>query len=176
MKKKLKSEEFYHLINHGPCVLITSGNKEIRNIAPIAWLTPINDDPPLVGICVASSHYTSELIDKYKEFVINIPSVDLLDVVKTTGKFSGREKDKFKVVKVTPEDGIKVSIVHIKECIGFIEVKVIETKEYDGVKLYIGKVLHCEVEDSLYNKYLDTKKAKTIHHIGGEKFFVSSGE
>lgn len=176
MKTKLKPEEFYHLINHGPCCLVTSGNKETKNVAPIAWITPLNDDPPLVIICVASSHYTAELIDKYKEFVINIPSVELLDVIKTTGKVSGKEKDKFNIAKITIENGIKVQTVHIKECIGFIEAKVIDKKEYDGVNLYVGKALYCEVEKELYDKYLITHKAKTIHHIGGNKFFISGKE
>ncbi|MFN3550378.1 MAG: flavin reductase family protein [Endomicrobiia bacterium] len=176
MKITLKSEEFYHLINHGPCCLITSGDEKIKNVAPIAWITPLNDDPPLVIICVASSHYTAELIDKYKEFTINIPQVELLDVIKITGKISGRKKDKFKLAKITPEKGVKVNCVHIKECIGFIETKVIDKKEYDGVNLYIGKVLHCEIEKELYDKYLITHKAKTVHHIAKDKFFISGKE
>jgi flavin reductase (DIM6/NTAB) family NADH-FMN oxidoreductase RutF len=177
MKVKLPDEEFYHLINHGPCVLITSGSKGIKNVAPIAWVTAVNDEPPLVAACISSAHYTAELIDKYKEFVINIPSVELLEVVEVTGKVSGRKVDKFKLAKIiTPEDGVKVNVVHIKECIGFIEAEVCDCKEYGGVKLYIGKVLHCEVEDSVYDKYLIIEKAKTFHHLGGNKFCISGKE
>lgn len=171
--KILSETEFYHLINHGPCCLVTSGNKNIKNVAPIAWITPLNDDPPLVIICVATTHYTAELIKKYKEFVINIPDVKLLSAVKQTGKVSGRKVDKFKLARLTPEEGVKVDVVHIKECIGFIEAKVIDSKEYDGVILFVGKVVHCEVEESVYDKYLLTDKAKTLHHIGGDLFFVS---
>ncbi|MCX7941122.1 MAG: flavin reductase family protein [Elusimicrobiota bacterium] len=174
MKIKLPLEKFYHLINHGPCCLITSGNDKIKNIAPIAWITPLNDDPPLVIVCIASSHYTAELINKYREFVINVPSIKLLDAIKQTGKTSGREIDKFNLVKLTAVDGIKVKVVHIDESIGFIESKVVDSKEYDGVILFIGRVVHCEVEESFYDKYLLTDKAKTIHHVGGNKFFVST--
>ncbi len=174
MKIKIRPEKFYHLINHGPCCLVTSGDKETKNIAPIAWLTPLNDEPPLVIICVASTHYTSELINKYNEFVINVPSVELLEVIKFTGKVSGRTIDKFKACKITAVDGIKVDVVHIEECIGFIEAKVIDKKEYEGVNLYVGEVLHCEVEKAFYNNHLLPEKAKTVHHIGGNIFFVSN--
>ncbi len=174
MKIKIKPEEFYHLINHGPCCLIISGNKKEKNIAPIAWITPLNDEPPLVIICVATTHYTAELINKYGEFVINVPSVELLDVIEFTGSISGRKLNKFDSLKVTIEDGVKVDVMHIKECVGFIEAKVVDKKEYDGVYLYVGKVLHCEVEKNFYNKYLIPYKAKTIHHVGGKNFFISN--
>ncbi|MEN3013727.1 MAG: flavin reductase family protein [Endomicrobiia bacterium] len=172
--KKIKLYEFYHLINHGPCCLITSGNKQLKNIAPVAWLTPLNDEPPLVVICVASAHYTSELIEKYKEFVINIPSVEMLDLIKFTGKISGRKEDKFKKFNILYEDGFEVDVVHLKNCVGFIEAKLFDKKEYDGVKLFVGKVVYCAVEESVYDSYLQPNKAKTIHHIGGGIFGVIS--
>ncbi|MCS7230568.1 MAG: flavin reductase family protein [Elusimicrobiota bacterium] len=171
--KKLDIHKFYHLINHGPCCLITSGNKNIKNIAPIAWITPLNDDPPLVVVCVASTHYTSELIEKYGEFVINVPSYSLLNVVIMTGKTSGKEEDKFKKFNILYEDGYKVNTVHLKNCVGFIEAKLFDVKEYSGVKLYVGEVVYCAVDENVYDKYLISHKAKTIHHIGGNNFFIS---
>lgn len=172
--KEIPTTKFYHLINHGPCCLVTSGNEIIKNIAPIAWITPLNDDPPLVIMCVASTHYTAELINKYKEFVINVPSVDLLDVIKFTGKITGRKEDKFKKLNIEYEKGNKVNVVHIKNCVGFIEAKLFDSKEYEGVNLYVGEVVYCAVSDKVYKDFLIPNKAKTIHHIGGNNFFVSS--
>ena len=175
MKIKIGSQMYYKLINHGPCCLITSGNRNIKNVASIAWVTPLNDEPPLVLICIASTHYTAELINKYKEFVINIPSINLIEEVKLAGKISGRKKDKFEMLKLTVEEGVKIDVVHIKECIGFIEAKLVDKKEYDGVTLFVGKVVYCEVEEGVFDgENLIPEKAKTIHHVGGNKFFVSS--
>jgi len=174
MKLNLPVEKYYHLINHGPCVLITSGDKKTKNIAPIAWVTPLNDDPPMVIICVASSHYTAKLINKFKEFVVNVPNVKMLDIVKKTGNVSGKEKNKFEIYKIKFEIGKKIKTVHLKYCVGFIETKLVYKKEFDGVNLYVGKVVHCEVEKEVYKNYLIPQKAKTLHHIGANKFFVSS--
>lgn len=174
MKKVLPVEKYYHLINHGPCVLITATYQTQRNICPIAWTTPLNDEPPLVIICVASSHFTSQLIDKSKEFVINIPSVEMLDVIKNTGTTSGKKVDKFKTFNIEVDDGVKINTVHLKNCVGFIEAKVVFKKEFKGVNLYVGEVLHCEVEKDVYKDNLIPQKAKTVHHIGANKFFISS--
>lgn len=176
MKKALLPEEFYHLINHGPCVLITSGSltKNRTNIAPIAWLTPLNDVPPLVIICVATSHYTTELINETGEFVINIVSKDLLQAIKICGSISGRKIDKFKKSNLTKVESQKVNVPYIKESIGHIECKVIDKKEYNGVTLFVGKVLYCKIEKELYDSYLITEKAKTPHHVGGGYFIISS--
>lgn len=174
MKINLPVEKYYHLINHGPCVLVTSGTEKIKNIAPIAWVTPLNDVPPMVAICVASSHYTSELINKGKEFVINVPDIKMLHIIKNTGNVSGKQKDKFKLFKINFESGIKINTVHLKNCVGFIEAKLFFKKKFYGVNLYIGKVIHCEVEKEVYKNYLIPQKAKTVHHIGANRFFVSS--
>ncbi|MCX7715967.1 MAG: flavin reductase family protein [Endomicrobia bacterium] len=171
---RLSINKYYHLINHGPCCLVTTGNQKHKNIAPISWITPLNDDPPLVISCIASDHYTSYLINIYKEFVINIPTFKQIEVIKYTGKVSGRDIDKFSVLQLKYENGKKVKTVHLEECVGFIEVKLVEKKEYDGVNLYIGKVVYCEVNKDMYDKFLIPHKARTVHHIGGGNFFISS--
>ena len=169
MLKKIPVNHFYHLINHGPCILITSGNKSKTNIAPIAWITPVNDEPALAAIALSETHYTTELINKTCEFVINIPDTKLLSSVKTAGSVSGRKTDKFKKTGLTPAKGIKSAVPHIKECIGFIECSVIDKINYDGVTLFIGKVLYCAAEKKLFDTIWN-EKAQTIHHLGGKNF------
>ena len=174
MKKTLNVNEHYHLINHGPCIIVTSGSLPEKriNAASIAWVTPLNDDPPLVIICVASTHYTAKLIKKYKEFVINIPGQNLLKAIKICGSVSGNKTDKFKKAGITPLKGKKVTVPFIKESIGHIECTLFDKKEYEGVILFIGKVVHCEIESRLYKGYLISTKAKTPHHLGSNIFSI----
>jgi flavin reductase (DIM6/NTAB) family NADH-FMN oxidoreductase RutF len=172
MFKQIPNAEFYHLINHGPCVLITSGDGKKNNVAPIAWSTPINDSPALVGIALADSHYTTELILKSGEFVVNVPDVSLLPALKIAGGVSGRKANKFEKAGITPLNGVKTRVPHIKECIGFIECKVIDKSKYDGVTFFVGKVVYCSAEKGLYNKVWK-EKAKTVHHMGGSVFAVT---
>ena len=175
MRKKLPNREFYHLINHGPCVLVTSGSmkKGEINVAPIAWSTPVNDEPPLVAICVATTHHTAKLINKYRNFAINLVGEHLIPAMKTCGSISGKHTDKFKKAGLTPSVCRKISAPFIKESIGHIECKLKTKASYGGVFLFVGKVLHCEIDNMLYDGHLLSGRVKTPHHLGGNYFFVS---
>jgi len=176
MFKKLPLEKFYHLINHGPCVIISSGGKNRTNIAPIAWVMPLNDEPPLVAVAIAESHYTVKLIEEEGgEFVINVPDVKLLSSLIGAGKISGHQIDKIKKFKPSLEDSVKIHTPHLKDSLGWIECKVVDKKNYDGVILFVGKVLYCAIEESVYKEgegFEPLATRPTAHHLSGKWFGV----
>ena len=172
MFKKIELRHFYRLISHGPCVLVTSGDNDKSNIAPMAWITPVNSEPPLVGIPLPDNHYTTELINARKEFAINIPGNGLIDAIMYTGKASGRSENKFKMSGLTPESGILIATPHIKECAGFIECRVKDRHLYNGMTLFIADVLYAAADDELFDESWITERVKTIHHLGGSYFAV----
>jgi flavin reductase (DIM6/NTAB) family NADH-FMN oxidoreductase RutF len=173
MFKEIKAGGFYHLINHGPCILVTSGKGEKINVASVAWSMPVNDEPPMLAVALAENHYTSELIEQTGEFAVNVPGENLLPALMTCGSISGRKADKFKKAGITPAAGNKIATPHIAECVGFVECKVRETHRLDGVLLVIGNVVYAAAEDSVYDEYWISEKAKTVHHLGGKYFMIS---
>jgi flavin reductase (DIM6/NTAB) family NADH-FMN oxidoreductase RutF len=174
MRIQLKPEEFFHLINHGPCSLITTGIDHQRNVSPIAWTTPLNDEPPLMAIVVADSHHTSKLIKESGEFVVNVVGENLTDQLFSCGKCHGDKIDKFKKFGLTPIPSSTIKTPYIREAIAHIECKLIHQHPYDGVHLYVGKVLHAEVEEEFWDgKSIIVEKAKTIHHLTGNRFAVT---
>src|SRR5271157_3126465 len=170
MFKTIQLEKFYRLINHGPCVLITSGPIDNPNLAPIAWNMPVNDEPAMAAIAVAESHYTTELINKTGEFVINLASKELLPVIKHCGAISGRKENKINKLGLELETGKKVRVSHLKKAPGYLECKVFEKHFYDGVILIIAKVLYAAVNEGLFDDYWLTEKAEVVHHLGGNYF------
>lgn len=168
--KVLPLDEFYRLINHGPCVIISSGDDKKANIAPVAWKMPLNDDPPLVAIALAEDHYTTELIDLTKTFVINVPDVKLLSSLLGAGKVSGRDADKIKKFGVRMAKGEKIKTPHLADAIGWMECEVLDRKVYYGVVLFVGKVLFAAADDDAYDGCLDPSKRPTAHHLGGGWF------
>ena len=173
MFKNVPLEKCYRLIGHGPCVLITSGKGEKINVAPVAWTMPVNDEPPLVAISVAETHYTTELIQKTGEFVINVPGAGLLPKLMAAGSVSGRKGDKFGKIGLTPKKSSKVSAPYIEECIGRLECRVKKALRFNGVVVFVARVLAAKVKEGLFNEYWNCRKAKTIHHLGGSSFMVS---
>jgi flavin reductase (DIM6/NTAB) family NADH-FMN oxidoreductase RutF len=170
MFKEIPLGKSYRLINHGPCVLVSSGNGEKANIAPVAWTTPVNDEPPLVGMPLADEHYTTELINRFNQFVINIPNEELLPAIMHTGKASGRNENKFTAAGLTAVPGVKIDTPHIGECIGFLECTVRERHLLSGVTLFIAEIVHAQADDAVFDECWIAEKAKTVHHLGGAYF------
>jgi flavin reductase (DIM6/NTAB) family NADH-FMN oxidoreductase RutF len=170
MLKDISLDKYYRLINHGSCVLVTSGAQGKINVAPVAWTTPVNDEPPLIAMPLAENHYTTELIQQYRQFVINIPGEDLLPAIMHAGKSSGRNENKFKMAGLTPVDGVKIQTPHIQECIGYLECRVKDQYKYDGVILFVAEVVYAQAREDMFDEAWITEKAKTVHHLGGGYF------
>ncbi|MBN1823143.1 MAG: flavin reductase family protein [Endomicrobiales bacterium] len=173
MFKKVPLDISYRLINHGPCVLVTSGDGIKNNVAPVAWTMPVNDDPPLIAVALSVDHYTTELIRKTGELVVNIPDESMLPSILAAGKSSGRKKDKFSEANLTPQKGEKVKACHVKECAGYLECRVVKELEFDGVALFVCGIMAANAKEGLFDEAWITDKAKTVHHVGGGYFMVS---
>ncbi|MHB9155416.1 MAG: flavin reductase family protein [Endomicrobiales bacterium] len=175
MLKEIPLEKTYRLINHGPCVLITSGTDERSNIAPVAWLAPVNDEPAIIVLPLAKTHYTAELIEAHRQFAVNIPDEKLLPAILHAGKASGRNENKFKSAGLTAAPGVKIKTPHIEECIGYLECSVREQREYNGVAMFVADVVYAQAREDLFDETWITEKAKTVHHLGGG-YFAQTGK
>ncbi len=83
-----------------PVVIITSGNVDegIVNAMTAAWVSRVSWNPPLIMVSVSPKRYTWELLNRYREFGVNIISSDLArDAVEVFGSLSGRDYDKFRL-------------------------------------------------------------------------------
>ncbi|MDP2923404.1 MAG: flavin reductase family protein [Candidatus Omnitrophota bacterium] len=176
MKIKVNNDKASRLINCGQVILVSCAYQTKTNIVTCAWHMPLSRKPPLLGIALAKTHFSSELIGKSKEFVINIPDWALLNKVMFCGSVSGRSSDKFKEAKlISQKANVLKQAVKVKECIGSIECSLLETKEVGDHFLFIGEAVYAEAEDSYFiNDFWDTSKVGLILHLGANFFFKSS--
>jgi flavin reductase (DIM6/NTAB) family NADH-FMN oxidoreductase RutF len=157
------------LLNPGEVVLVTSKLGEKSNIITIAWQSPLSRQPPLVGISVDKTRYSHKLISSAKEFVINIPTIELLEQVMECGRTSGKDTDKFKLTKLTPMNSQKLQIPRIKECVGWLECKLVNSVECGDHTLFVGEVIYAEADESLFeNGHWKAENTKLIHHLGSD--------
>lgn len=166
------SSKVYRLINYGPVVLVSSAAGKKRNIATIAWSTPLSSEPVLIGVAIYKGHFSPRLIAKSKEFAVNVPPAGLLKKVKKCGSVHGNKIDKFDKFGLTPLRGKKVQAPLIAECYAHLECKVIKTVKTGDHFLYVGKVVAASVNKGLLTsgKTVNVNKVKTLHHLGGEEF------
>ncbi|MBN2030925.1 flavin reductase family protein [bacterium] len=176
MKKEIPLKQFHRVINHGSVILVTSQIEEgVPNIMAVAWNMPLSLIPPLVGISIAKSHFSHQLILQRGEFVLNVPSPSIVSKVMVCGKISGREENKFEKAKLTPVASEKVLPPLIQECIGHLECRVEQKIEVGDHTLFIGNVLKAWAEESLFDGVwqVDREGAEGLHHLGGDYFAIS---
>ncbi|HOX54616.1 MAG: flavin reductase family protein [Candidatus Omnitrophica bacterium] len=175
MKKEISLAKANRLINSGALIMVTSCYKDKQNIITLAWNSPLSHNPPLLGISIAKTHLSSELIKKSKEFVVNVPSLDLLDKIVFCGTHHGHDIDKFKEAKLTAVKANRlVNTPLIKECIGHLECLLRDVKEAGDHILFIGEVISASVEESLFNDTWLVDKVKLAFHLGGSDFTSSN--
>jgi flavin reductase (DIM6/NTAB) family NADH-FMN oxidoreductase RutF len=90
---------------------------------------------------VAHSRHTYSLLKEEQEFVVSVPSADLLDAVKVCGSVSGRDWDKLEAAGLTPVESAEVEAVSIQECGARIECIVEREIHFEKRTWFVGKVV-----------------------------------
>jgi flavin reductase (DIM6/NTAB) family NADH-FMN oxidoreductase RutF len=70
------------------------------NLAPVAWWTYLESEPPMIGFSMAKESYTCELVSASGKVVICLPSEAIADEVLKCGSVSGRKLDKAVAYKI----------------------------------------------------------------------------
>ncbi len=160
-------------------VLITTVSREGRaNIMTAAWHTPISLSPPIYGVSISPKRYTYELLKEVPEFVVNFPSMDILEKVNLAGTVSGREVDKFKELGLTPVQAVRVRPPLIKECYAHLECRVIDMKEYGDHVWVVGEVIAIEYDEKYFTQELlvDIAKVRPVLYLGKGKYTTAESK
>jgi flavin reductase (DIM6/NTAB) family NADH-FMN oxidoreductase RutF len=160
--RQLKLSKAFTLMESGPVVLVTTHDGKKDNIMTISW-TMVMDFTPVFAITTGEWNHSYAALQKTRECVIAIPTVNLLDKVIGIGTCSGTDTDKFAEFKLTPVQAGLVRPPLVKECLANIECKVID----------IIKKHHIVVLEAVA-AYIDTarKEKRTVHAVGDGTFIV----
>ena len=127
-----------------PVVLVTVN----RNIMTAAAFHFYSSKPPCVMVGIKPENLTFELISKKREFGINIPTREQLDIVRICGSTSGRTEDKFVKAKVTPLKGKVIDSFLIAECPVNLECHVVHQVQFDGShRWFIGQIQVVHIDE-----------------------------
>jgi flavin reductase (DIM6/NTAB) family NADH-FMN oxidoreductase RutF len=159
------------MLNPVPVVMVTcAGKDEKPNIITLAWVGTINSDPPMVSISVRKERHSYQLLKERGEFVINLTTKKLTFATDFCGVKSGRDIDKFKETRLTPEKAFKVSVPLIKESPVNIECVVRESVGLGSHVMFIAEIVAVNVDESILNEKgkLCLEKAEPICFSHGE--------
>lgn len=175
MRKVVELSLAYRLLNPGPLVLVSSLYNKRAGLTPIAWHMPLSDDPPIIALEIWKGHFIHKAILQTGDFVINIPSSDMVETVRNLGSVSGAKVDKFKKFGLVKEASRKIKSPRLKSAIAVLECRLRKDKSF--IKKYnviLGDVVYAEAEEVIFTDRWHPEKggAQMIHHLGGKIFSV----
>ena len=170
MKQERPIKEGLRQLPIRPVYLVSMEHKGKKNIITIGMFAFFSGNPTLLGIGIAPSRCSYELIKKSGEYVVNVVDEKLMEAVRICGKHSGRDSDKFKMAKLTPIKGVKVNAPCIKESPVNIECRVVQEVETGDHIWFIGEVHAVHVDEGY-----DWKQGLLFKWVGEDGFYYKVG-
>ena len=158
-----------------PAVLVSTADQEGKpNIFTAAWTGTVCTNPPMVYISVRPSRYSCDNIRSGKDFVINLTTEEMAFAVDYCGVRSGRDVDKFKQCRLTPENSEKVASPGILESPVSIECRVNREIPLGSHIMFIADVLAVRVGEELLDdaKKLCLDRAGLMVYSHGDYFLT----
>ena len=178
-KIEVSNTKAYRLIYPRLVVLVSCIDPKTKkpNIITIAWSTTLSANPPLVGILVSPRRYSHELISSAREFVVNIPTVEILDKAIKCGRVSGRMHDKFSEFGLTAKPAKIVQAPIIEECVAHLECKLVDQLTTGDHTLFIGEVVAaCANEGTFDGQFMDIERVRNFYQVSGDSYASLSKE
>lgn len=155
-----------------PAVLVTCGNESRSNVFTVAWTGILNTIPAKTYIAVRKERFSYNLIKNSGEFAINLTTKDLVRATDFCGVRSGKDIDKFKVMKLTKQKANEIGCPIIGESPVSIECKVTDIVKLGSHDMFMADILAVDVAEELIDSKgrLELEKAGLIAYCHGEYF------
>jgi len=165
MKKKrnIETNNYSLCFIPAPVYLIsTIDENNIYNIAPYGMVMPVSYNPLIVSIGSAKNRDTYRNILQINEFVLNVPSLDLLKKVNRTADPLPSDQDEFIHANLTPIKSEVVRPPRIKECKSHLECKTIWIRDVSKTckdrVIITAEVVALSLDEKLFLKNLCKQK------------------
>jgi flavin reductase (DIM6/NTAB) family NADH-FMN oxidoreductase RutF len=124
----------------GQVVLVTTCNKDgTTNIAPKCWASMVASNPPHIAFNCNRGHWTARNVLRSREFVVNIPGVELAEKV---WRISGLPHPRpVEDAGFTALPANRVTPPRIAECRAHLECTLVEHRDFGQEVWLLGRVV-----------------------------------
>lgn len=148
-----------------PLALLTCRGPDGRdNIITLAWVGVACSDPPMVTAAIRPQRFSHPMVMSSGQFVLNIPTKDMLAKTDFCGMHSGRDTDKFAETGFTAVDAEAVDAPVIAECPYAVECRVEHVLRLGTHDLFVARVVAAHADESVVNEKgkLDYEKVDPV--------------
>lgn len=159
-----------------PAILLTvNGLGDNPPEITVVWTFVINGKPPQIGISVEDTHAALALIKEHKEFVLNVPNVDMVDAFDKIDMNSSKLGDKFKLSGLGQGKAKSVNAPTIEIAPIHVECKVIQELRVPPIRtLFIAEVTATTI--SRWGKMCDENGKLLVENVNFFGMTAGSGE
>ena len=172
-------EKAYRLLNHGPTVLVSACHDGVDNVMAAAWACALDFAPPKLTVVLDKSTRTRELIEASGQFVIQVPTVRLLQLTHEVGTRSrASEPDKLDVSGVELFRLGDSGMPFVAGCSAWLACRLVpEPHNQQAYDLFIGEVTAAWADERVFKEgHWNFEGAgpewRSIHHIAGGHFYA----
>ena len=156
-----------------PPVLVSCGTMDTPNVLTLAWAGMLQSQPPKTYISVRPERHSHGMIEKSREFVINLPTSALVRAIDYCGVKSGREENKFETARLTPVAASQIKCPLVEESPVNLECRVTDVVHLGGSHdMFIADIVAVNVNEELLDDAgkLRLAKAGLCTYAHGEYF------
>ena len=135
-------------------------------VEDLGWHMVMETEPSLWGCYIWDEDHTRKLVERSRECVVNVPTLDLVNIVVDIGNSSGSEIDKFAKFDLTTRKASKVGAPLIDECYASFECRLHDRRLVRRYSLFIWKIVAAHVAARPANP-------RTIQYRGHGEFRVA---
>jgi flavin reductase (DIM6/NTAB) family NADH-FMN oxidoreductase RutF len=111
-----------------PAILLSiNGAQDGPDEISVLWSFVVNGNPPQIGVSAGDEHIVRGLLSQYREFVLNVPTVDMVDAFDIVDMNSSRVGDKFALSGLTRGQATTVSAPAVVESPIHLECRVFDS-------------------------------------------------
>jgi flavin reductase (DIM6/NTAB) family NADH-FMN oxidoreductase RutF len=149
MLKEVALPQAYRVTPTG-LYLISTAYQGKRNVQFAFRALGISDEPPLILIGIQDKNFSREVIQKSREFVLNVCSVNQLHAVDKSRDLSGRNvEDKFVALELETIPAKHVQAPLVAGCHANVECKLVNEMAVEGLYLFVGQALAAHLDDQV---------------------------
>jgi flavin reductase (DIM6/NTAB) family NADH-FMN oxidoreductase RutF len=172
-------EKAYRLLTHGPTVLVSARHAGIDNVMAAAWACALDFAPPKLTVVLDKSTHTRALVEASGQFVIQVPTVRLLQLtheVGTRGRAS--EPDKLEVAGVELFRLGETGMPFVAGCSAWLACRLVpEPHNQQAYDLFIGEVTAAWADARAFKdghwRFEEADPGwRSIHHVAGGHFYA----
>jgi len=172
-------EKAYRLLNHGPTVLVSSHHDGVDNVMAAAWACALDFAPPKLTVVLDKQTATRGLVEASGRFVVQVPTVALLDVTNRVGNRSLADNpSKLADAGIGNLRLAGDSLPFVEGCSAWLACRLVpEPHNQAAYDLFIGEVVGAWADDRVFRDgrwHFEEvgPEWRSIHHVAGGHFYA----